>query len=220
MRELVDRANDVLERAELIDDGFSDLHAYRSLLLELNRRLPIELPPEQVRAISIVRSATLRSAIGLAVAILDPTDRRGNRASLGHVLEALKDKAVADYLFSSDPRGRAKPIPERLNEVRTEYERIRSSPLLLRIKNLRHGKIAHLLTGVEPDRSVEYSDIFVLVDQIEKMLVTLYEGFGMGPPHFLRLKERTSMDSNLFWYTYLAGAASAKASDHLRSGKT
>ena len=80
MREVVDRGNDVLERAALLDDAVSDLHAFRSLLEELNNQPTVELPPEQVRAITVVRAATLRSAIGLAMAILDRGDHRDNRA--------------------------------------------------------------------------------------------------------------------------------------------
>jgi hypothetical protein len=56
----LDHANDVLERADKLDDAVSNLRAFRSLLEDLNARTsidlpPLDLPPQQVRAIEMVR---------------------------------------------------------------------------------------------------------------------------------------------------------------------
>lgn len=205
MSDVIDRANDVLERADLLDDAVAELHGYRSLLEDLNRRSPVNAPPEHVRAIRLVRAAILRSAIGLAVAILDATDRRGNRASFGHIFSLLKDTAVADILFSPNPKRDAKPIRQRLGEAQVRYNNISAGPLLQRIRDLRHNQIAHLLVRDEPIASVEYTDIFALTDEIEMLLTTLYEGFGKGLAHFVGLKARTTGQAKLFWQTYFAG---------------
>jgi hypothetical protein len=139
MSEVIHRANDVLKRADLLDDAVAELHGYRSLLEDLNCRSPVKVPREQVRAIRMVRAAILRSAIGLAVAILDPTDRRGNRASLGHIIKLLDDKPVADLLFSPNPKWDSKPIRQRLCEVHDRYNDISTGPLLQRVRDVRHN---------------------------------------------------------------------------------
>jgi hypothetical protein len=87
---MLDRANDLLERADKLDDAVSNLQAFRSLLEDLNARTPIDLPPPQVRAIGMVRAAILRSAIALVVAILD--SKGSDRVSLGQIADLLEDQ--------------------------------------------------------------------------------------------------------------------------------
>jgi hypothetical protein len=140
-------------------------------------------------------------------AILDRTDQWGNRASLGHVIELLNDKDVADNLFCPDPRRDAKPIRQKLCDVRDRYDRVSTGSLFRRVRELRHNQIAHLLVRDEPAPQVEYADIFALADEIETMLVNLYEGFGIRPPHFTGLKAQNIQEPKLFWQTYFAGVA-------------
>jgi hypothetical protein len=157
----------------------------------------------------MVRAAILRSAISFVVAILDPTDRRGNRASLGEIVKLLKDEALVEFLFTTLRKGRgAKPVNQKLHEVRDRYHEISAGQSFKRVRDLRHNAIAHLLLPEEPPTTVEYSDIFALSDEIERLVVTLYEGFGNFPaPYFLSLKAQTAERAKLFWHTYFAGVA-------------
>jgi hypothetical protein len=211
---VLDRANDVLERADTLDDAVSNLQAFRSLLEDLNDRTSLDLPPldlpqQQVRAIEMVRAAILRSAISLVVAILDPTDRRGNRSSLGEIVKLLSDEALVEFLLTTLSKGRgAMPVKQKLHEVRSRYDQIAIEQSFKRVRDLRHSAIAHLLLRDEPLETVEYSDIFALADEIERLVITLYEGFGnIPPPNFLSLKKQTVERAKLFWQTYFTGAA-------------
>jgi hypothetical protein len=110
---MLERANDVLERADMLDGAVSNLQAFRSLLEELNAGSPVALPRQQVQAVEMVRAAILRSAISLVVATLDRGDRRGNRASLGEIVRQLEDEPFAEFLLTTLRRGRgAKPDSE------------------------------------------------------------------------------------------------------------
>jgi hypothetical protein len=107
---VLDPANDLLDRADMLDDAVSNLQAFRSLLEDLNDRTSVDLPPldlsqQQVRAIEMVRAAILRSAISLVVATLDPSDRRGNRASLGEIVKLLSDEALVEFLLTTLCKG-------------------------------------------------------------------------------------------------------------------
>lgn len=58
-RDVLDRANDMLERIYKLDDACAALHGFRSLLEDLNARSPMELSREQVDAVMIVRAGIL-----------------------------------------------------------------------------------------------------------------------------------------------------------------
>jgi hypothetical protein len=210
---VLDRANDLLERTDTLDHAVSNLQAFRSLLEDLNGRSSVDLPPldvphPQVWAIEMVRAAVLRSAISLVVATLDPADRLGNRASLGEIVKLLSDEALVEFLLTRLRKGRgAKPINEKLHEVRDRYREISAGHSFKRVRDLRHNVIAHLLLPEEPTETVEYSDVFALADEIQRLVITLYEGFGIPPPQFLSLKEQTAAQAKLFWQTYFAGVA-------------
>jgi hypothetical protein len=47
-----------------------------------------------ISAITMVRAGILRAAISTVMACLDPADRRGNRASVGQILQMLEDDCV------------------------------------------------------------------------------------------------------------------------------
>jgi len=194
---VLDRANDILERADTLNDAVSNLQAFRRLLEDLNDRtsvdLPaLDLPQQQVQAIVMVRAAILRSTISLVVATLDPADRRGNRASFGEIVKLLSDETLEEFLLTTLHKGRgAMPVKQKLREVRDHYDQISTGKTFKRVRDLRHNAIAHLLLQDKPLAAVEYSDIFVLADEIERLVVWLYEGFGnIPPPNFSALKSR------------------------------
>ena len=203
-RDVLDRANDLLSCIYRLDDACAILHGFRSLLEDLNSRSPIELSREQVDAVAIVRAGILRSAIGLAVAMLDKSDRRGNRASLGYIIEVLNEDEEAADCLSTPHATRVKPIWQKLRE---RYEKILAGPIFEGVQRLRNDEIGHLLVREKPTPTVEYADTFALIDEIEKLLITLYEGLPDRQPRFAGLKKETAERAKLFWHTYLAGAA-------------
>ena len=196
-----DRANKVIERACALDEAVINLHAFRSLLDDLSSRSPLVLPPEQLRAVEMVRAAILRSAIGLAVAILDPA--REDRASLGQILKFLEDEAVSDRLTKPDPGRGAKPLAHKLAELRNRYTEVCSGQLLKRVRKLRHT-VAHLLVSSEANDPVEYTEIFAIADEIREQVTMLFRAIGLRTPHFVTY-ETTAARAKLFLETYLAG---------------
>jgi hypothetical protein len=196
------RANEILERVRRLDDAVAQLCFYRNLLEDLNSRLPIHLPADHFYAVCDVRAAVLRSAIGLSVAVLDSTDSRGNRASVGHIVQLLKDQHVVDYLSENDLNRKQK-----LNDAKVHYDRVFREPLVKRVQGLRHNEIAHLLIRKIPDLPVEYTDVFTLADQVETLVLTLHEGVGWVP-HFVESKNKATERAMLFWQAYFAGVNS------------
>ncbi len=98
-RELIDRANEVIDRLFALDQVIANARAFRALLEDLHARDLSVVSGPHVTAISIVRAGILRAAIGTTMACLDPEDRRGNRASVGQILHMLKNaELVAVFL--------------------------------------------------------------------------------------------------------------------------
>lgn len=205
---MLERANDVLDRAMKLDDAVAELRGYRSMLENLNSRSPIKLARPHVQALAVVRACILRSTIGLAVAVLDPPDqRRGNRASLGQIIEQLKDQNLSDFLTAPNAKRSAKPNSQKLSDACTRYDRLYAGEMSKRVRLLRHS-IAHLLVqDASSLPRVDYSDIFALADEIEECLISLYQGFGIREPYFIELKERSAERAELFWETYLRGVS-------------
>jgi hypothetical protein len=207
----LDHANDVLERADKLDDAVSNLRAFRSLLEDLNARTsidlpPLDLPPQQVRAIEMVRAGILRSAIALVVAILDSKGR--DRAGLGQIVELLNDESLVEFLLKKLREGRnAKPVGEKLQEVSKRYQQLYTAQPFRWVQQLRHDEIGHLLMRKELTPPVQYSDIFALGDEIERLVITLHEGLGISSPRFIALKAQITEQAKVFWQTYFAGVA-------------
>lgn len=140
--------------------------------------------------------------------MLDKPDRRGNRASLGHIIGVLnEDEEAANSLSTPHVSRTAKPIWQKLRDARDGYEKILAGPVFERVQRLRNDEIGHLLVQEKPSPTVEYADTFALIDEIEKLLVTLYEGLHNRQPRFVDLKKETAERAKLFWRTYLAGVA-------------
>ena len=207
---MLDRANDLLERANKLDDAVANLQVFRSLLEDLDARTANYLPPlkisrQQKQAIRAVRAAILRSAIALSIAILD--FKRSDRASLGQITELLKDTPLTEFFLKA--RGQAGSVDdamrEKLQEVCDRYHQIYTSQSFLRVKQLRNAEIGHLLMQKEPTPTGEHSDVFAITDEIERQVITLHEGLGMTPPRFIELKTQTVEQAKLFWDTYFTG---------------
>jgi hypothetical protein len=197
---MLDRANDLIGRASKLDDAVTNMQAFRGLLEELDRRCPIPYSPH-LDAIRMVRAASLRSAIGLATAILDR--KRTDRASLGQVVELLEDPALGDFIMEKrGPCGMSK-----LAELCDQYAKVVASDTFTRVSRLRHGEIGHLLIRDEDAPATEHSDIFELVDEAERLVILLHEGLAMLKPNFVNARCKTDANAKLFWDTYLAGIA-------------
>ena len=67
--------NVVLDLALELDEPAAELLAYRSMLVAVNSILHGPAQPQAVAPLRVVRACTLRSAIGLVVAILIPPSR-------------------------------------------------------------------------------------------------------------------------------------------------
>ena len=199
-----DRVNDVIERAGILDEAVGQLRAFQGLLEDLNARCPLELDMLHIRLIEMVRSAILRSAIALVIAVLD--SKRRDRAAIGEILSRLNDKELVEFLIEKRGQGgKGDVMRARLAELRRLYDKIIAEDAFGRVKGLRHNAIAHLL--VLETETTDYSDVFALADQAEKLVRTLYEGLGMpDPPRFIAaLKDQPKPGEGLFWSTYLAG---------------
>jgi hypothetical protein len=198
----LERANAVSERAIKLEGEFRNLQAFHGLLEALKVRLPnaYRLRPEQVPPVAAVRASLLRSAIGSAIALLDPA--RSDRASLGQVVALLGEQSVRDALSDSDAARSRK-----LCDVRDRYKCLIREPLFERVKELRHSAIGHLL--IKPTETVEYDDIFALTDEIEALLLTLFEGLN-SLPGFIETKQPSIEGAGLFWDAYLTGAIDPK----------
>jgi hypothetical protein len=201
---MLDRANDLLEVADKLDDAVANLQAFRCLLEDLNARAPIDLPQAQVHAVGMVRAGILRSAIALVVAILDSKGR--DRASLGQISEALKDHTFVQFLETTLYKGRSAIVDrKKLQDLCDCYHKISTAQQFGWVKRLRHNEIGHLLMSRTPSQEVGYSDIFVLVDEVERQVIMLHEGLGIDGPQFMDQSKKTAEKATLFWNTYFAG---------------
>jgi hypothetical protein len=201
---MLDRANDLLERADKLDDAVSNLQAFRSLLEDLNARTPIDLPSPQVQAIGMVRAAIFRSAIALVFAILD--SKGSDRVSLGQIAEILKDHTFVQFLEKKLHEGRGAIVDRlKLQALIDLHQRIYDTARFCWVKQLRHDEIGHLLMRKASTPTVEYSDVFALADVIERLVALLHEGLGIHAPHFTTVQRQTVDHAKLFWNTYFAG---------------
>jgi hypothetical protein len=201
---MLDRANDLLEAADKLDVAVANLQAFRCLLEDLNARTSIDLPQAQVHAVGMVRAGILRSAIALVVAILD--SKGHDRASLGQISEALKDHTFMEFLETTLYKGRGAIVDRRkLQDLSDCYHKVFTAREFGWVKRLRHNEIGHLLMSGTPSQEVEYSDVFSLVDEVERQVIMLHEGLGIDGPQFVDQSKKTAEKAAQFWNTYFAG---------------
>jgi hypothetical protein len=139
-------------------------------------------------------------------ACLDPADRRGNRASIGQILEILEEPGVADAFANrwQPPRSGATA----LQEARRDYNALLASELFDRGRRLRNEAIAHLLVTDTPTPTVVYDAIYQLEDAAEQLMTRLCKVVGLGAPEFIEQRSPLTESARVFWDTYFRGMTS------------
>jgi hypothetical protein len=194
-------ANEVLDRVVILDDTVSNARAFRSLLEELHRRDLRSVEEPHVTAIKMVRAAVLRAAIGTTMACLDPSDWRGNRASVGQILEMLKDTGVV-AVFPAP--GAAQESA--LEEARHAYSALTEGNLFEHGRRLRNDAVTHVLIQDTPTPDVAYETFYQLHDVAEELVRHLYRVcYRRRQPRFIELKPTLIEHSRIFWNTYFQG---------------
>ena len=211
MTRLSVRANNVIESARLLDEAAANARAFRYLVEDLNRRATAAGEELHAEALTMVRAAILRAEISAVTAIFDRWG--GNRASLGYVVEELKDSNLRKLLTS---RRRQTAIPGKFDELEQHYEAIYSGPLLERVRRPRNESIAHLLRADSRAPKVQYEDIFNLENKAEQLVKVLFDGLGCGEPGFVGHRDMFLDRAGLFWDTYFSGMREAKTKGGVR----
>ena len=207
-RELLDRANDLLERLFALDEAVANAGAFRATLENLHQRDLGVLEEPHISAIGMIRAGILRAAIGAIMACLDPSDPRGNRASVGQILELLEDNALA-AVFPSNASAAAEASTA-LASVRSEFETLRRDRAFTEGRALRNGAIAHILVSDQPIPAVKYDTFYKLHDAAQKLVTGLYVACGRGKPDFTTHQEKFDRLAATFWDTYFAGMRATK----------
>lgn len=201
---VLDAANDVLDRLFMLSDAITDARAFRALLEVLHARDLSAVTGRQADAVAMVRAAILRSAIGAVMAVLDPEDsRRGNRASVGQILDLLEDADVAAMLTKRS--GKAVAGAPTVESVRAKYAALVKSGRFARGRRLRNEKVAHVLVPDTPTPTVQYADIYALQDEAERLVTELHQLCDRAPPRFVSDRPMVEEHARTFWDTYLAG---------------
>jgi hypothetical protein len=199
---MLDRANDLIERASKLDDAVANLQAFRGFVEGLDRRCPIPFSPH-LEAIRTLRAACLRSAVALIVAILD--SKGSDRTSLGQIIKLLADTALEKFFLDKRGQGgRDASMRGKLAELRDRYVRVIDSDRFKCVAQLRHDEIGHLLIRAEDTPASEHTDVFWLADEAERLVLILHAGLGMLQPHFVKTRRETDENARMFWDTYLA----------------
>jgi len=205
---LIRHANELILRAGDLDDAVSNLLAFKCMLVALEARVPLVLPPSHLQALGVSRAALLRSAIGCTIAILDQPGTRGDRASLGQILKWLDDNEYAALLVKPKPGRPREPSHHQLCCVRDRYRRLCDSDTWRNIKSLRHS-IAHLLVQSEAEpQETNRRNLYLLADEIEKCVAELFHGIGLPSPEFAQRRQSLADAAVQFWNTYIRAAQS------------
>jgi hypothetical protein len=205
---MLDRANDLIERAGRLKVAVANLQAFCGFVYELDRRCPIPDSPH-LGAIRTVRAACLRSAIALVVAILD--SKGSDRASLGQIIKLLADTALKEFFVEKRGQGgRAASMHSKLTDLTGRYARIIDVDRFKHVAQLRHDEIGHLLMPGEDTPASEHVDVFLLADEVEQLVLLLHAGLGMSPPHFVETRHAAYVNASMFWDIYLAAISAVK----------
>lgn len=211
---LVARANEVIDRLFALNEAMESADAFCAYLKELNARdvlvkqylvKPSDVGAAHVLSIRWVHAGILRAAVGTITACLDPEDsRRGNRASVGQIIQLLKDKTLVD-LFAGAGQGSTGS----LQQARERYEALLKDDLFDRAKRLRNDVVAHNLIPDTPTPNVHYEDVYDLRDAAEQIVTDLFAACVRDKPNCLALRAGTDEQAKLFWDTYERGTVSA-----------
>ena len=132
------------------------------------------------------------------MACLDPQDLRRNRASVGQIIQLLKDETLADY-FASVGQGSTAA----LQRAKESYEDLLKGDLFDRAKWLRNDVVGHILIRSTPTPKVRYEDVYDLRDAAERIVTDLLAACG----HPKLKRAPVAEQAKLFWDTYLLGMA-------------
>jgi hypothetical protein len=200
---LIARANDVIDRLFALDETVTNARAFRSLLEDLHARDLSVVRGPHVTAITMVRAGILRATIGTVMACLDSRDSRGNRASVGQILNLLRDAdLVAVFLKPGQPADLGVAALQRAN---SDYSALVVGDLFLRGRRIRNDMIAHTLMTVDPTPTVTYETIYALHDAAERLVADLYQVCYRGSPPFLDHQASLTEHAKVFWDTYFDG---------------
>jgi hypothetical protein len=205
--QLVERANEVIERLFALNEAMESADAFCAYLKELTAHSVLvtehvlvnpDVAARHVAATRWVHAGIVRAAIGTIMACLDPEDRRGNRASVGRIIQLLNDETLVDY-FASAGQGSAAA----LQRAREGYEDLLKGDLFDRAKWLRHDVVGHILIRDTPTPKVRYEDVYDLRDAAERIVTDLIAACGRQKPKPAPVAEQ----AKFFWDTYLLGMA-------------
>jgi hypothetical protein len=203
--ELVDRANQVIDRLFALDEAVANARAFCTLVENLHARDLSVVTEPHITAIVMVRAGILRAAIGTVMACLDPQDWRGNRASVGQIIDMLKDdKLAAAFLELGTPQNLGATA---LQHVKAQYEALLKGEAFERGRRFRNEMIAHLLIPDDPTPTVRYETIYSLLDTTEQIVADLYQVCDRGKPRYLDHLLKSTEHAKVFWDTYFAGMA-------------
>jgi AbiU2 len=205
---MIERANkEVLDPLSDLDGAMTNVEAFWALLKDLRARDLSVVKAPHVLAITMVRAGILRAVVGTIMACLDPPDRRGNRASVGQILDTLDDDPTLADLFATDGQGSTTA----LRQARESYEGLRKSDSFDRVRRLRDKAVAHTLNTPAPE--VDDEAIYELCDGAEQIVIDLYAACGRpARPSFLHYRDTTAEHAKIFWDTYFSGMAHQAAS--------
>lgn len=203
-----ERANEVLDSARLLDELTANAHAFHMLLGNLIGKNPESLPEPHRSGVDVVRAGVLRAEISAVTAMLDIAGKEGDRASIGHIVEELKNHAVRKCLLSYD----CFSLPtnaEKLVELERRYAEIRNGELLKRVRRLRNDVVAHILRPESATPTVLNQELFDLHLEAEGLVILLFEGLGLGAPKFTETRGIIRDRVSAFWDTYFSAAYGA-----------
>jgi AbiU2 len=204
-QESIDRANDVIGRLFALDEAITNTRAFRALLEDLHARDLSVVKEPHVTAITMVRAAILRSALGAIMACLDPKDWRGNRASVGQIIDLLKDEKLV-AVFPEPGTAKDSGVAA-LQRVTRDYDALIKGVAFEHGRQLRNDAIAHLLIPDERTPDVTYETIFSLHDAAERLVTSLYQVCDRGKPRYPDHLASLTEHAKVFWDTYFAGMA-------------
>jgi hypothetical protein len=132
--QMVKRANKLIERLCALNKAIESADAFCAYLKELTAHsvlvteylvIPSDVEAKHVAATRWVHEGIVRAAIATIMACLDPEYRPSDRASVGHIIEALQDKTLVDYFTSAGQGSTAA-----LEQARESYKALRKSDYL------------------------------------------------------------------------------------------
>jgi len=199
----IDRANDVIDRLFALDETVANARAFCALLQDLHSRDLSVVHEPHITAVTMVRAGILRAAIGAIMACLDREDSRGNRASVGQILNLLSDAdLVAVFPEHGEPPAPGVAALQRANSF---YSALVTDDLFQRGRRLRNDMIAHTLMTIDPTPTVTYKTIYGLHSAAEQLVTDLYQVCYRGRPRFIDHRASVNEHAEVFWDTYFAG---------------